>query len=255
MDITNKLKALWHTVFHDSAPVIDEFFTAFPMDRFAAAEYCGGALAAAAYVLPFGELVLPDSSRCGCAHIYAVGVRPDMRGRGLGVEVTNKAYELAQGLGFPAVVLRPASDSLFDFYRQHCGFSTAFTAAVSRTVISHSGAPMLSPVCAEEYREAREAGLSGIPHIDVSPQVLSLFIRLGGRLYIFDGGCAAVEEDGETAYFRELISSPGICAPLSSMTGLTCAEASAPCASGGIPFGMLRGAVISGTGYMGISLE
>ena len=255
MDITKELKALWHTVFHDSAPVIDEFFTAFPMDRLAVAEYCGGELAAAAYVLPFGELVLPDLSRCGCAHIYAVGVRPDMRGRGLGVEVTNKAYELAQRLGFPAVVLHPASDSLFDFYRQHCGFSTAFTACVSRTVVSHGGAAALSPVCAEEYREVRENGLSGILHIDVSPQVLSLFTKLGGRLYTFDGGCAAVEEDGETAYFRELISSPGICAPLSSMTGLACAVVSAPCASGGVPFGMLRGAALSGSGYMGIALE
>lgn len=255
MDEIKKLKTLWHTVFHDSAAVIDEFFTAFHMDRLAAAEYCGGELAAAAYVLPFGELVLPDSSCCGCAHIYAVGVRPDMRGRGLGAEVTNKAYELAQNLGFPAVVLHPASDSLFDFYRKHCGFSVAFTVCVSHTAVYHAGAPMLSPVCAEEYREAREAALSGIPHIAVSPRVLSLFTRLGGRLYTFDGGCAAVEESGEMACFRELISAPDTCAPLPAMTNLSDAVVSSPCADGGVPFGMLRGMDFSEAGYMGIALE
>lgn len=255
MDITKELKLLWHTVFHDSMSVIDEFFTAFPMDRLASVEYCGGELAAAAYVLPFGELVLPDSYRCGCAHIYAVGVRPDMRGRGLGIDVTSKAYELAQSLGFPAVVLHPASDSLFDFYQQHCGFSAAFSSCVSNISVCAIDVPALSPVGADEYREAREDNLSGIPHIDISQQVLSLFIRLGGRLYTFDGGCAAVEEAGETAYFRELISAPDICAPLSAMTSLPKAVVSSPCISGGTPFGMLRGASFSGSGYMGLALE
>ena len=57
MELLHSLKSLWHTVFKDDFETIDAFFSAFPMEDLAAVEFVSGQLAAAAYVLPFGDYV------------------------------------------------------------------------------------------------------------------------------------------------------------------------------------------------------
>jgi GNAT superfamily N-acetyltransferase len=122
------LKALWHTVFGDNCIVIDHFFEVyFSPDRTVVVS-CESAPAAAAYVVPDGDLVLPDGTRYPCAMIYAVAVHPDYRGRGFGAAVSRESGRIAIKAGFPAVVLKPADAGLFDFYEKHTDFRAFFSA-------------------------------------------------------------------------------------------------------------------------------
>ena len=115
----DELKQLWHTVFGDDFELIDRFFDTFYSPALCATKFVGGKLCAAAYVMPVGELVY-DGKREKCAHIYAVAVYPEYRGRGYGIEVTKKAAELAGKAGYTAV-LHPADEGLFGFYEIECG--------------------------------------------------------------------------------------------------------------------------------------
>ena len=258
MELLHSLKSLWHTVFHDDFETIDAFFSAFPMEDLAAVEFVGGRLAAAAYVLPFGDYVCCEK-RTPCAHIYAVAVHPDYRGRGLGVSVTNKAAALAESLGYNCVVLHPAEKRLFDFYEKHCGFKTGFSAIKQETAIAEKSDRKAVPVSAEEYRAAREGFLSGIPHIDISENILTLFQTLGGELYAFPECCAALEQSSDTAYFREIIGSAGFLQTphLAQMTDKKRAVLLSPCKNGdsGVPFGMVKGTPDFPHSWMGICLE
>ena len=76
-----------------------------------------------AYILPVGDLASSGRS-CGpnCAMLYAIATLPEYRGHGYGEAVTRAAAELAVQKGFPAVVLKPADDGLFDFYKKRHGF-------------------------------------------------------------------------------------------------------------------------------------
>ena len=182
-----ELKNLWHTVFGDAPSVIDAYFDAFYTPDLTATEFVDGELAAAAYVLPAGELVCGDC-REKCAHIYAVAVYPKFRGRGLGVSVTNLATEKAKKAGFSAVVLHPAEESLFGFYEKHCGFKTCFSASGK----SPLSGDVLTLSETEAYIACREKFLANIPHVALNARVLDFFQKCGGLLYTSETGCSAV---------------------------------------------------------------
>lgn len=241
----NELKQLWHTVFGDDFSIIDAYFDMFYSPELTAVEYSNGMLAAAAYVLPAGELI-NGKTREKCAHIYAVAVYPEFRGLGLGVSVTNKAVALAKNAGFTAIVLHPASESLFGYYEKHCGFSPCFAAQVSDSALPVSAA--IAETDVETYRTYREKYLKHIPHIMLSHDFLTFFQKCGGKLYAFEGGCAAVEDYDGVSHIREklgdfseginrfetcIISSPGSC----------------------ILTGMIHGNVSFESGWMGLTLE
>lgn len=256
MELLHSLKSLWHTVFEDDFETINAFFNAFPMKDLAATEFVDGQLAAAAYVLPFGEYVA-GGKRTPCAHIYAVAVHPDYRGRGLGVSVTNKAAALAESLGYNCVVLHPAERSLFDFYEKHCGFKTCFSASNRELSITEPSEQKALPVSAEEYRAVRERFLADIPHIDISEKVLKLFQAFGGRLYAFPDGCCAAEETPGTTFFREIIGGDEFLKlpPAAQMTDNRRAVLLSPCEFGGESFGMVKGTSAFPNSWMGICLE
>ncbi|MBQ8830569.1 MAG: GNAT family N-acetyltransferase [Oscillospiraceae bacterium] len=227
----NDLKNLWHTVFGDAPSVIDTYFNIFYSPELTAAEFIDGKLAAAAYVMPAGDLVNADS-REKCAHIYAVAVYPEYRGRGLGVSVTNRAVKLAKDAGCSAVILHPANESLFGYYEKHCGFQTCFYASKNTLPTDASEVPEADIVT---YMSVRERFLENIPHVALSYDILDFFTKCGGKLYASENGCAAVEIYDETSYFREVL---GNSSPL-----------------GSIPTGMIHGSAPFKNGWMGLTLE
>lgn len=201
--MTDELKKLWNTVFGDAPYVIDKFFDMFYTKELTAVEYIDGKPVASAYVLPAGYLI-NGSIREKCAHIYAVAVSPEFRGQGLGISVTSNAVSLAKDAGFSAVVLHPASPSLFNFYKNHCGFNECFSAhTYKKSSLNYS--PTHSPVDSGTYITIRESILANTPHIELTSDIFDFFQFCGGKLYVFDGGCAAVEVIGNTTYVRELL--------------------------------------------------
>ena len=225
------LKNLWHTVFGDAPSVIDTYFNIFYSPDLAATEFVDGELAAAAYVMPAGELVYGEAQE-KCAHIYAVAVYPKFRGRGLGIAVTNRAVEKAKAAGYTAVILHPASESLFGYYEKHCGFTTCFT---SNRKFLTSDRDFGEKADIETYISCRERLLCNIPHVALSYDILNFFTKCGGELYVQDGGCAAVETYDGITYIREAL---GFGAP-----------------TGSTPTGMIHGRAPFESGWMGLTLE
>lgn len=182
----DELKQLWHTVFGDDYELIDRFFDTFYSPALCATKFVDGKLCAAAYVMPVGELVY-NGKREKCAHIYAVAVYPEYRGRGHGIEVTKKAVELAGKAGYTAV-LHPADEGLFGFYEKHCGFVTAFYTSDVPALPNDA-----EKISAAQYADLREMLLQDRDHIALDVRALDYFVSTGGELYACENACFAVD--------------------------------------------------------------
>lgn len=238
------LKNLWRTVFGDSDSVIDSFFEIFYSPELTAVQYENGKLAAAAYAMPAGYLI-NGNTREKCAHIYAVAVYPEYRGKGFGISVTHEAVCLAHKAGFSAVVLHPASESLFRYYEKHCGFYPCFSSDIHTETLQ--AASFLSECDEETYLHHREKFLHNIPHIELNFEILSFFRKCGGKLYISETGCAAVENYDGTSYIREL---------LGSINGVNAFENCISATPGKtVPVGMIYGVSPFQNGWIGLTLE
>jgi GNAT superfamily N-acetyltransferase len=192
------LRALYQTVFGDDDGETDLFFKTWFEPELAVVADHGDIPVAAAFILPVGELVLPEDTyfkkqpgQFGCGMLYAIGTLPEYRGRGFGEAVTRAAAEHAAACGYPAVVLRPAEPSLFEFYASRCGFQPFFEAAeTAYTALELKPAePLytLRSVSPSEYRQQRQACLQGSTYIDMSERSLwyqqQLSATAGGGLY------------------------------------------------------------------------
>ncbi len=126
-------------------------------------------------------------------------------------------------LGFPAVVLKPADEGLFDFYEKHTDFRKFFEADVSEYAAADlptdSSRFVLSPVSPAEYRRIRQRLLKDCAHIDMDERALAyqlcLCQKIGGGLYALlndsqGSGSAVIErEGGGTVHIKELLLSDG----------------------------------------------
>lgn len=220
-----ELKKLWHTVFGDDYVIINKFFDTFYSRELCAVKHLNGRLCAAAYVLPVGELIC-DNKREKCAHIYAVAVYPEYRGRGYGIEVTKKAAELAIKAGYTAVVLHPADEGLFGFYEKHCGFHTAFFDSVMPAMPKKA-----ERISITAYGALRETLLQDRDHIALDERALDYFVSTGGELYASETACFAADGGNICEYIsNEKIGKAK-------------------------PFGMIYGEKTVKNGYFGIAFE
>lgn len=215
-----KLKALWKEVFDDTDADINHFFSTWFDPELTVVIDDAGEPVCAAYVLPVGSLVLPDFSRRPCAMIYAVATHADFRRRSYGEAVTRAAAVCAAGSGYPAVVLKPASGSLFDFYEKRSDFRDFFDAyssdfSSSELTAKDSGFT-LSAVTPGEYRLHRNRCLMGHAYIDMDERAIAYQQYLsgsGGGIFVLKDpsgaviGCTAAETDGSAGILKELLLS------------------------------------------------
>lgn len=213
------LKALWKTVFGDSDADIDHFFETYFSPDMVTVMDDGGKIVSAAYIMPVGDLVLPqlkhdifqiggsqiepghsaerrygsqDSAdkRYPVAMLYAIATHPDARGHGYGEAVTRAAYNQAVKKGCPAVVLKPADAGLFDFYGKRTDFRDFFDAYEADWTAAALPPPdsqyKMMPVSPAEYRNIRRGLLAGCAYIDSDERALSyqqyLCQKAGGGL-------------------------------------------------------------------------
>ncbi len=92
-------------------------------------------------------------------YIYGVATKAEYRGRGISTALVNYANEQADRNN-EWLVLVPASESLFDFYRK-CGYRTAFylkELTINRAQIERAPKPeyRCSDIIAEEYKVLRD---------------------------------------------------------------------------------------------------
>ena len=177
---------------------------------------------AAGYLLPAGDLIAYGES-VPCAMIYAVATLPEHRGLGYGSSIVRKLISFGRDLGFPAIVICPSEESLFEYYSAHAGFRDWFFVSERRYVAAARAAREPSAargltavrVAPDEYCRLREGFLEGVPHIKSSPDIFSyqneLCKEFGGGLFRFDtsGGiaCAIIEvQQGGAVWIKELLS-------------------------------------------------
>lgn len=216
------LKTLWKTVFKDSDADILYFFNAWFSPELTVVIDNGNQPVSAAYILPVGNLVMPDGARINCAMIYAVATKEGLRRCGYGELVTREAARIAVQKGFPAVVLKPGNDGLFEFYLKHTPFKEyfdIFETEFSPGALSLSESPyFISPIEPEEYRWLRVKLLRGCTYIDMDEKSLSylqyLCASTGGGMYALSRdekkvGCAAIEREQTSMSVKELLLDTG----------------------------------------------
>jgi len=228
---TPVLKSIWKTVFGDPEKDIDNFFETYFEPEMTAIADSGSGIAAAAYLLPVGNIRCEDF-RIPCAMVYAVATLPEYRDHGFATAVVNELISTGSAAGYKAAVLRPSDESLFEYYSAHTSFKEWFFVGerkFKRTAKASDDKTELTPVAPGEYIILRESMLSGIPHIEFDLRAMRyqeyLCCQSGGGLYRAEttGGpaCVIVERSpDDTVCIKELL------APHSSRTEVLSAVAS-----------------------------
>ncbi|MGM9522236.1 MAG: GNAT family N-acetyltransferase [Oscillospiraceae bacterium] len=260
------LKHIWKTVFGDSEADIDAFFERLYTPGRALVCEAEGKLVSAAYVVPLGELAVPEGQRIPCSVVYALGTLPEYRAHGIGRRIAAKAAALscASGVG----VICPAEPWLFDFYADCAGFAECFN--VYEASGSDAGTSLFGSVrrvVPDEYSALRRRLLSDRVYIDYNRDAMAyqeyLCTSSGGGLYSVTAAgvqcAAAVEVRGEKAVIKELIVPTGrvydpaalICRAL-KLREFTYRTPIRP-GEEGRPFAMIRNTPVSDTPDTGLS--
>lgn len=222
-DDEKSLKAIWKTVFHETDAEIESFFKQYFGPGTAALISIDEKPVSMAHMLPIGALDLGNGEKILCSYIYAVATLPEYRGLGFGEKVTKAALEVSQHAGYPANVICPAEDSLFEYYRERIGYQESFF--VEETTILAGELPIIPTkwgidvISPQEYHLLREQFLAGRIHILPDDRAMKYQKHLckesGGEMYaIHFGGeycaCAAVEknDDGDVL-IKELLFDQG----------------------------------------------
>lgn len=208
-----ELKKLWHDVFGDGPEYIDRFFTNVYEPGMAVVVQAGDSLASAVYMMPIGNLVLPDGSSMPASVSYAFATFPEFRSRGYGGKAAEEAVLRSHAEGLYAATICPAEDSLFSYYAERTGYSDWFY--VNEKTVAPSNTPArLYRTDASDYERRREQILGDRAHIEFSEKFMryqqELCISSGGGLYLFETqdefGCCCAETDGKGGLFiKELL--------------------------------------------------
>ena len=200
------LAALWHGVFGDPEELARTFLNLLPeLGGGVCAEEDGRVLGAAYAVT---DLIL-DGQRA--AYLYAVGVLPEARGRGLGAALSREAAALGRRLGADFVCTLPAEAGLYAWYERAAGLRCALYRREER-MASRPG-PEPKPLEAGDYGRRRELLLAGRPHVSLGPAALRYekanCRTFGGDLLAVGGGIAAAYRTEGRTLIRELLAPAG----------------------------------------------
>ncbi len=151
-----ELTALYNDCFDDGAAYADLLFSRRIDLSLAAVAEVGGAIAGAFYFIPL--------TVCGKKGVmlYALGVTPAQRGRGIASQLLDFAGSYCEKNGL-ACLIRPADNGLFALYERH-GFTRRIRSKLSVYHGSEFGLPVRT-ITADEYHRRREEYLSGLPAV------------------------------------------------------------------------------------------
>ena len=169
-----------------------------------------GEIPAMAFTLPClwrkGGAALP------CAYLYSVATHPQWRGRGLSTRLMEGIWQAVTAQGCQAVVLVPAEESLFDFYRKR-GYQVCSWLAFGEGEQLPEAVPLsLTRTDAVSYFTVREKQLGNLSHCSWGRRALEFqgeqCRMTGGGLYLLDGngGCCVVERWENEIYCKELLA-------------------------------------------------
>lgn len=228
------LIALWHEVFGDPPELAARFLTGLPAFGCGFAAVEEGEVLGAAYWLDALELA---GEKCG--YLYAVAVRPETRGRGLGAALSQACFEEGKRRGAVYRCTAPAEPSLFGWYARILGVRPALYRQ-SRELAAEASLPVL-PIPPELYAARREALLGPAPHLRCGAEAMAYEAEncrcFGGDLYAVGDGIAAAAPEAGLALVREAIGPEPERIAASVAAHLGCERARLlRCADEGTPF-------------------
>jgi len=153
------LREIWRRVFATEDEKL--FFSYhYSPDASLVADHAGVPVASG-YVFPVGSFA-GAGKPAPCAMIYAVATLPEHRSRGYGAAIVRELISAAQAAGYPAVILRPSEDSLFEYYNERSELRDMFYISEKRYQSAPAGAVGIkpTPATADEYSKLRKALLS-----------------------------------------------------------------------------------------------
>ena len=197
-----ELTALWHDVFGDPPALAEGFLRRLGALGYGLAAVEGERLLGAAYGV--------DAFSLGTERamiLYAVAVRPEARGCGLGTLLCRRVFEEGPARGASYLCTEPAEPSLFGWYERILGVRPV----LFRERLALDSAPGL-PVRAvgeDEYLSLRRQLTEGSAFTGYTVELLAYEktgCRLfGGDLYAVGGGIAAARIEDGAALVRECL--------------------------------------------------
>ena len=209
-----QLHTIWNTVFDIKDAEL--FFSNLYNPELTIVADLDSTIIAMGFLLPVGDLVTGNNNDIPCAMIYGVATLPEYRGIGCGGAVSNELIKLANTNGYPAVVLCPANDGLFDFYSKKTSMLEWFyiNEYILTFPFKESDYIKSEEITTEEYLLLRESLLKNIPHIMYDQQVFDYQMKIcdvyGGGILRFDlkpgNACAVVErQTNKLIIIKELL--------------------------------------------------
>jgi len=215
MPLTNEIPALrgiWAKVFGSIGE--DSFFRHYYNPELCVVAECKSLPVAVGYLIPSGSLVYGGKS-LQCAMIYSVATLPEFRGMGYGTAVVRKMISLATELDYPAVVLCPSTDELFEYYSTRTNLQDWFyvNEQIMEKIPVASSVSLPVEISADEYKSLRDDLLKESVHIrhDLSAVEYQALLckELGGGLYRVGDACAIVECQPDGAVWIKELLTPG----------------------------------------------
>lgn len=197
-----QLVALWQDVFGDPPALAEDFLRRLPAFGCGFAAQEGEKVLGAAYWIDGLEIA---GEKTG--YLYAVAVRPEARGRGLGAALSRACFEAGRARGAVYRCTAPAEPSLFGWYERILGVKAALYRH-SVELAARPGLPV-TPIRPEDYAARRDALLGARPHLRCHREAMAYEAvncrTFGGDFYAVGEGIAAASVEDGVARVREAL--------------------------------------------------
>lgn len=202
------LIALWQEAFGDSRKAVELFLD----NRYSAHNtvVCeeNQKIASMLYLLE-GKVIIGDAI-LNAYYLYAAATLKEYRGKGIMAKMLEKAKILAEGRGVDLICLKPANDSLYDFYSKH-GYKTVFKTKIAAVKASETekAADKLNIL---DYSSARETAFHNYDRFIWDNDAIIFSTEqhkyYGGKVYRDCNGYCLYSIDNGICYVKEFAFTP-----------------------------------------------
>jgi len=166
----DQLKALWCDIFEEPPEIPECILRLLPGMGSCCVAELSGKIVGCAYLIHGFTLLQPGNHppRC-CGYLYAVGVYPEARHRGIGTSLCRGAVALGTSRGAEMICCWPAEPSLYKWYEDILSLRHICTQKRKYSKSLPADAERLS---AMDYQHRREKLLQDIPHLALNDNAM-----------------------------------------------------------------------------------